>query len=141
MQERLGALAVRMRFSMQPGQIPTQLVVQAFNVVRMGLPNRVMLPLNDGQVRLVLIGAILNMRRSGQLRLQHPCRAGASITQGKAHDLVALPVYCPPQPDGLFFEPIKLHISSASTTAKSWGAMGVSALPATSLRTQPKTVL
>ena len=69
MQERRGALAVCMRFSSWPGQIPTQLVVQTLNVVRVCLAHRVLGMRNDGSVGLVVIGAVLNVLCLRQLGL------------------------------------------------------------------------
>ena len=43
-------------------------------------------------------------------------------------NLMTAPVYCPPQPDGLFFVPMKLHISSISTSDSSVAGIGLSAL-------------
>ena len=105
MQERHCALAVCMCLSTQPRQVPAQLVVQALNVVRMRLTSRVLAALDDGFVGLVVIGAVLNVRRLRQLGLQHFGGCRTSVTESKTHNLVAMPVYCPPQPDGLFFEP------------------------------------
>lgn len=128
MQERHCALAVCMCLSTQPRQVPAQLVVQALNVVRMRLTSRVLAALDDGFVGLVVIGAVLNVRRLRQLGLQHFGGCRTSVTESKTHNLVAMPVYCPPQPDGLFFVPMKLHISSISTTVRSWAGTGLSAL-------------
>ena len=128
MQERRGALAVCMRFSSEPSQIPTQLVVQALNVVRVCLAHRVLGMCNDGSVGLVVVGAVLNVRRLRQLGLQHFGGCRAPVTEGEAHDLVTAPVYCPPQPDGLFFVPMKLHISSISTSVSSAAGTGLRAL-------------
>ena len=129
MQERHCALAVCMCLSTQPRQVPAQLVVQALNVVRMRLTSRVLAALDDGFVGLVVIGAVLNVRRLRQLGLQHFGGCRASVTESKAHNLVTVPIYCPPQPDGLFFVPMKLHISSISTCISSTAGIGLSALP------------
>lgn len=128
MQERRGALAVCMRLSPQPSQVPAQLVVQALNVVRVRLANSMLSLRNDGSVGLVVIGAVLNVRRLRQLGLQHFGGCRAPVTEGEAHDLVTAPVYGPPQPDGLFFVPMKLHISSISTSVSSAAGTGLSAL-------------
>ena len=128
MQERRGALAVRMRFPSEPGQIPPQLVVQALNVVRVRLAHRVLGIRNDGFVGLVMIGAVLNVPSLRQLGLKHFGGCRAPVTESKAHNLVTVPIYCPPQPDGLFFVPMKLHISSISTSDSSVAGIGLSAL-------------
>ena len=105
MQERCSALAIRMRLPPKPRQVPTQLVIEAFDVMCMRLANRVLLSLDDGLVRAMSIRAVMDMFVRRQLRLQHFCCFCSSITKRKPHNLVACPVYCPPQPDGLFFEP------------------------------------
>ena len=61
MQERDSALAICMRFAVQPGQVPAQLVIQAFNVVRMCFANSVLLVVNDGFVGSVRISAVMDM--------------------------------------------------------------------------------
>ena len=96
MQERRGALAVRMRFPSEPGQIPPQLVVQALNVVRVRLAHRVLGRRNDGSVGLVMIGAVLNVLRLRQLGLKHFGGCRPPVTEGEAHNLMTAPVYCPP---------------------------------------------
>ena len=52
-----------MCLSTQPRQVPAQLVVQALNVVRVCLAHRVLRLRNDGSVGLVVIRAVLNVRR------------------------------------------------------------------------------
>ena len=105
MQERRSALAVCMGLASQSCQIPAQLVVQALYVVGMCFANRVLLSSNDAGVRPVCICAVVDVLVCRQLWLQRFGCLPASIAQGKPHDLVTSPVYCPPQPDGLFFEP------------------------------------
>ena len=118
-----------MCLSTQPRQVPAQLVVQALNVVRVRLTSRVLTALDDGSVGLVVIRAVLNVRRLRQLGLQYFGGCRAPVSKNEAHDLVTAPIYCPPQPDGLFFVPMKLHISSISTSVSSAAGIGLRALP------------
>ena len=119
-----------MCLSTQPRQVPAQLVVQALiNVVRVCLAHRVLRLRNDGFVGLVVIRAVLNVRRLRQLGLQYFGGCRAPVSKNEAHDLVTAPIYCPPQPDGLFFVPMKLHISSISTSVSSAAGIGLRALP------------
>ena len=103
MQERGSALAIRMRLSPKPSQVLPQLVIETFDVMCMRLANRVLLSFDDGLIRPMRIRAVMNMFVRRQLRLKHFCRFRSSITKRKAYDLVTRSVYCPPQPDGLFF--------------------------------------
>lgn len=61
MQERLSALAVCMGFAMQPCQIPTEFVVQAFYVMSMRLANCVLRAINDGSIRSVIVRAVFDV--------------------------------------------------------------------------------
>lgn len=61
MQERASALAICMRLSAKPSQVPTQLVIETFDVMGMRLANRVLLSTNDGLVRPMCIRAVMDM--------------------------------------------------------------------------------
>ena len=63
MQKRLGAFAIRMGLTPQPCQVPPQLVVLTFNVVRMGLACRVLLSFKNAPIGPVMICAVLNVPR------------------------------------------------------------------------------
>ena len=62
MQERGSALAICMRLSPKPSQVPTQLIVQTLNVMGMSLAYRVLLSLYDGLTRPVCICTVMDMR-------------------------------------------------------------------------------
>ena len=104
MQERVSALAVCMCFPVQPGKVATQLVVKAFYMVRVCLANRVLPGVNDRSIGPMLVRAVLDMAVRRQLRLQHLRCLCTSATQSKAHNLVSPELYCPPEPDWMFFE-------------------------------------
>ena len=61
MQERGSALAIRVRFSPKPSHVPTQLVIETFNVMRVRLANRVLPGLDDALVRPMRIRAVMNV--------------------------------------------------------------------------------
>ena len=61
MQERSSALAICMRLSPKPSQVPTQLVIETFDVMCMRLANRVLLSLDDGLIRPMRIRAVMDM--------------------------------------------------------------------------------
>ena len=61
MQERGSALAICMRLSPKPSQVPTQLIVQTLNVMGMSLAYRVLLSLDDGLIRPMCIRAVMDM--------------------------------------------------------------------------------
>lgn len=105
MQKRDSAFAIGMGLPVQPGQVPAQFVVQALNVMRVCLANRVLVSRQDAFVGLVVVCAVFDMRRLWQLLGKHLRCGAASLAQGKCHYLVAAPVDGPPQPQGLFFEP------------------------------------
>ena len=65
-------------------------------MVRMRFADCVLGMRNDGSVGLVVIGAVLNVRRLRQLGLQHFGGCRAPVTKSEAHNLVTAPVYCPP---------------------------------------------
>ena len=65
MQERGSALAVCMRLSPKPSQVPAQLIVQALNAMGMRLAHCVLLSLDDGLVRPMCICAVIDMRVCG----------------------------------------------------------------------------
>ena len=93
-----------MGFASQSSQVPTQLVVQALNVVCMRFASRVLVARDDCSVGLVVVGAVLNVLCLRQLGLQHFGGCRASVTESKAHNLVSPALYCPPEPDWMFFE-------------------------------------
>lgn len=94
-----------MGFASQPSQVPTQLVVQALDVMGMCFACRVLLRCNDALVGPVLVCAVLDVLGLRELLLEHPGGRGASVAQRKSYDRVAFSLYRPPQPDGLFFVP------------------------------------
>ena len=61
MQERGSALAIRMRLSPKPSQVPTQLVIETFDVMCVRLANRVLLGHDDALVRPMCIRAVMDM--------------------------------------------------------------------------------
>ena len=61
MQERGSALAICVCFSPKPSHVPTQLVIETFNVMRVRLANRVLLGLDDALVRPMRIRAVMDM--------------------------------------------------------------------------------
>ena len=61
MQERDSALAICMRFSPKPSQVPTQLVIETFDVMCMRLTSRVLFGLDDLLVRPMRICAVMDM--------------------------------------------------------------------------------
>ena len=105
MQERLGALAVCMRLPAQSRQVTPKLVVHALNVVRMGFALRVPHAGQNGAVRLVLVGAVLNVLCICQLLANYPGRGRTPVSQCPSHDPVGASLYPPPQPDRFFVEP------------------------------------
>ena len=64
MQERGSALAICMRLSPKPSQVPAQLIVQALNVMGMSLAYGVLLSLDDGFIRPMSIRTVMDMRIS-----------------------------------------------------------------------------
>ena len=104
-QERVSALAVCMGSSAKSGQVASQLVVHTFNELRVRFAHTVLLGSNDALVGLVCVSAVANVLGFRQLLLKHSCRLRISVAQRKAHYLAAASVDCPPQPDGVFFDP------------------------------------
>ena len=62
MQERGSALAICMRLSPKPSQVPAQLIVQTLNVMGMSLAYRVLFSLDDGLIRPICICTVMDMR-------------------------------------------------------------------------------
>lgn len=132
MHERGSALAVRVRFARKPRQVVAQLVVHTLNVVGVCFALGVALGGENFSVRRMLIRAVLDMAGLGQLLSEYLGCCSIPVSQRPSDDLVACPIYCPPQPDAPFLLPTKLHISSISTMSSSCSGMGCKALPSTS---------
>ena len=71
-----------------------------------GLADDVVIPVQDRQVRPVMVCAVSDVLCLRQLLLQYAGGPQASVTQSKTNNPVRVPVYCPPQPDGVFLDPM-----------------------------------
>lgn len=127
---------VTVRFPAQPSQVTADTVVVALDREGVGFPLKVMESLENSGVRAPEIRAELYVGGVRKLRVQASGRAGVTTAQRPSADFLGSSINSPPQPARLFFLPIYVHSSSASTHSTSSGETDARTWPSTASRTQ-----